>query len=204
MARLESEVASELPNIGCDFTDGQLKALARFFLTGEIIVDGFSGQEAEVNHYPAFKSDDLQLIVLMSERIVAVTEVIRRKGVFGRGGSTSSVEAHLYWSDVEKVNYEGATWYGGNKLKLRIIIQGHGRTGSISPFFDQETTDKKRLAEFLERLQTRLAALKKQQAVGPGSALINELEGLAALREKHLISEDELKLFKSKLLQWLA
>jgi hypothetical protein len=185
MARAEHEVATELERFGYKIAGKELQHLSALLVAGEHVMDGIAGMWSGMGPQGMF---------MTSTRL------------FSLPMASYNVIYHVYWHDVAQVQVSPS--------ELRIIVSGYGNAGgadvqfSTGGWFGRPGVGADAFAEFADRLQRRVAALKSggspAQTVEPSKPrntdLVSQLEQLAALRHQGYLTEEEFEAAKRKLL----
>lgn len=188
MARPEHEIEEELDRLDCEVYDRQLPCIAQALSADDTIVDAVGGKD--------YYSKSHVVLILTQRQILGVTQNLSR---FAKG---QVIEVQrLYWRDVANIEVSNP-----NNPEPHLTVLGYGNAGGVGGRFDRGAVPLDRFAKFADKAQQLMAAAKAAPSSSRSASrasqgnLLDQLERLAALREKGHISKDEFEQAKRKLL----
>ena len=128
---------------------------------------------------------------------------IRRKGISAFFTHGLQGEKDILISQLSSIQFKNAGWSGNGYIQFAFLGGRESKGGILSAGRDENTVLFKKgqqpsFDEFRQAVEEKMRASEPGQS--SGSSDLDQLEKLAALRDKGIVSEDELEAKKRQLL----
>ncbi|MCX6020788.1 MAG: SHOCT domain-containing protein [Chloroflexi bacterium] len=184
MPRPSEEIVTELRELGYAPTEGELQVLSRVLFSGEHVEHSFAGiADWFMGDIHGLKDRERCLLILSDRRVLGV----------GPCYPKPLLNHHeIYFADIGHFDWE----------ERHITLRAYTDTvPSIYAVFQQKNFDQTPFDNFVDAVRSTIDRIKRNGLPKSSVRLVQEIERLATLKERGMLTDEEFDLAKRRLLQ---